>query len=115
MSHWAKPRMTVDEAARAIYELWGCTEPRHLDEHVRAHPMGYSDATNAIIAYLHKTAFANGLNDGDVGPLADAIAIALQNGGFNEARSSRSLSVNKGSQGWASEQMASLSASRVAG
>jgi hypothetical protein len=36
MSHWAKPRMTVDEAARAIYELWGCTEPRHLDEHVRA-------------------------------------------------------------------------------
>jgi hypothetical protein len=36
MSHWAKPRMTVDEAARAIYELWGCTEPRHMDEHVRA-------------------------------------------------------------------------------
>lgn len=48
------------------------------------HPMGYSDATNAIIACLHKTAFANGLNDGDGGPLADAIAIALQNGGFNE-------------------------------
>jgi hypothetical protein len=38
----------------------------------------------ALIAYLHKTAFANGLNDGDVGPLADAIAIALHNGGFNE-------------------------------
>jgi hypothetical protein len=36
MSHWAKPRMTVDAAARAIYELWGCTEPRHMDEHVRA-------------------------------------------------------------------------------
>jgi hypothetical protein len=36
MSHWAKLRMTVDEAARAIYELWGCTEPRHMDEHVRA-------------------------------------------------------------------------------
>jgi hypothetical protein len=28
--------MTVDAAARAIYELWGCTEPRHMDEHVRA-------------------------------------------------------------------------------
>jgi hypothetical protein len=46
--------------------------------------MGYSDATKAIIAYLHDTAFGNGLSDGEVGPLADAIAIALRNGGFNE-------------------------------
>jgi hypothetical protein len=36
MSRWAKPRMTVDEAVRAIYELWGCTEPKHMDEHTRA-------------------------------------------------------------------------------
>lgn len=46
--------------------------------------MSYSDATKAIVAYLHKTAFSNGLSDGDVAPLADAIAIALQRGGFNE-------------------------------
>jgi hypothetical protein len=36
MSHWAKRQMSVDEAARAIYELWGCTEPKHMDEHTRA-------------------------------------------------------------------------------
>jgi hypothetical protein len=30
MSHWAKRQMSVDEAARAIYELWGCTEPKHM-------------------------------------------------------------------------------------
>jgi hypothetical protein len=33
------------------------------------------NATKAIIAYLHDTAFASGLSDGEVGPPADAIEI----------------------------------------
>jgi cytochrome c556 len=36
VSPWAKPEMTVDEAADAAYALWGCTEPRHMDKHMRA-------------------------------------------------------------------------------